>query len=266
MGSFVAAAVIAAIGGTIKGSLSYQSAQDQYEALEAEAKYNAALLELDKEAAQSEYLSEMEELENSLAQTRETNSRSIAATSASRAANAEISAASAVATQQDSYAELATIQAQGIQDVGEENQKAAVSGFRKSEGTTQAANVENAEEEAATEYSNTLRSIKANSYVNYLSATADWTDSTYQLEQYKQNIRDAVTNYETESESLTSEINYETEKYDYMIEYYNSMAKAYSSAKHSFWTGLSNFFGGSVDSYMMSADELVNAYEASKSK
>lgn len=233
----VALSGVSFIGGGIARAVNYNK---QREANKAEAEYNLGLLENELTYLKTSTANEERSLSETLAQTLMGNAQAAWATGRQQIENAQAAAVASITTQQNLYGELADIQRQGMQAVGQQNAAASVSGFRNT-GSIAGRTAQTAEQ-AARSYRRALSNVQLSAFQSYMQAADSYFNANVQLEAYRQSSVDARTNYDTRLEALNAEFTYNQNRISAETGYWEGVYKA--NEHWSFGDALAAFFGG----------------------
>lgn len=233
----VALSGLSFIGGGIGRVSNYRK---QREAAVAEAQYNQGLLKNEMAYLEASTANEKRSLSETLAQTLMGNAQGAWATGRQQIENAQAAAVASITTQQNLYGELADIQRQGMQAVGQQNAAASVSGFRNT-GSIAGRTAQTAEE-ASRSYERALSNVQLSAYQSYMQAADSYFNANVQLEAYRQSSVDAKTNYATRLDALNAEFTYNENRINAEMGYWAGIEEA--NTGYDPWGEFLAFFGG----------------------
>lgn len=218
---------------------------------DAQAEHNATLAELRNQIDLLNYQSDAlvestdrtaAELNLSLGQAINSNNYNLGISKKQQQENAEIASIAAVFSSGQMYDQLADLQRENASAIGSAVQGAAVSGFRRTAGTTTGALVTETERRASENYDRALENIKMSAFETFYRASNDYFSANVQQEVYRQAIRDAEASTSLKLENLYAERDSQLGLYEAQRE--QAQGQIDAMGEFGFWDGVLAFLGG----------------------
>lgn len=169
------------------------------------------------------------ELNNQYDQNRKLLNSNIGIVSERRAFGSNLASQTNVKNNQFMYEDLSMMMDQMAAAEGQAMQRASLTGFRNT--GSQELGLNELERENQYQIDRAMETIKLSSAQSYAMASENYYSATAQIEQYRQNLRDAETNYNTAMSRIDME--YEQDK--------QALKEAKEDAQYTFWEGLLDF-------------------------
>lgn len=194
------------IGSSLIGGISNAvNSKAEHEATLAELRNQIDLLNYQSDALVESTDRTAAELNLSLGQAINSNNYNLGISKKQQEENAEIASIAAVFSSGQMYDQLADLQRENLSAIGSSVQGAAVSGFRRTAGTTTGALITETERRADENYARALENIKMSAFETFYKASNDYFSANVQQEVYRQAIRDAEASTALKLENLYAE-------------------------------------------------------------
>lgn len=169
------------------------------------------------------------ELNNQYDQNRKLLNSNIGIVSERRAFGSNLASQTNVKNNQFMYEDLSMMMDQMAAAEGQAMQRASLTGFRNT--GSQEIGLEEIESENRRQIERSMETIKLSSAQSYAMASENYYSATAQIEQYRQNLKDAETNYNTAMSRINMEYDHDKQ----------ALKEAKADAQYTFWEGLLDF-------------------------